>query len=186
MSAVACARHKKLPGRGSSVVVSMAAMLSTNLTKKQRIHNLSSPLRDDSTSIDCVGVPATRSRIPSTVPVPSPSRVLHYPPPSQTPVVCRARTLAAFATAATPAAPATAATAAAKTAQGTTPSHDPATAVITSIYQTISGSSCRRGPAGHGTASPSPHTSQPPRVLLPLLSRPPSHSASQQLHRASG
>ena len=31
----------------------MAAMISTNLTKKQRIRNFSSPLRDNSTSMDC-------------------------------------------------------------------------------------------------------------------------------------
>ena len=54
-----------------------------------------------------------------------------------------------------------------------------------SIYQTFSRSSCRRGTAGHRTASPSPHTSQPP-LLLPLLRQPPSHSASLQLRRASG
>ena len=35
------------------MVVSMAAMISTNLTKKQRIRNFSSPLRDNSTSMDC-------------------------------------------------------------------------------------------------------------------------------------
>ena len=38
---------------GASVVVSMATIISTNLTKKQRIRNLSSPLRDNLTSMDC-------------------------------------------------------------------------------------------------------------------------------------